>query len=336
MKQKYAVAIGSFLILCVPQNVSSQEICAALLAQGIRDTSSNQISESRFNELKSNVCNSNYDSYSKAAQKAMNGGFDLPGIFGISFGSSNSNQEYGTKWSNFCKSDYSTAMSNTETKSYFSTANRAVLNSFDNCVNNTSERFIRYIEPQANGKTFAIIFNNRRQGVGSFEIVKISLTNATSGQVIKFKDACDFDHELPWKTGSLNAISIVCRKSPEDSIVVSGTTTAGNIDPIEVPAITNPSPTVEDRISKIEGGLLSVKQDIKHSISKVEEADKKLSDRIENLGKNDKRIDQPGTFNTQTGICPPGTFMVGVRHQLDSGEKNGVTSWLGYICRSLN
>ena len=69
------------------------DICVALLAQGIRDTSSQQVTESRFNELRSNVCNSSYDSYSKAAQQAASGGLDVPGIFGISFGSANATTE---------------------------------------------------------------------------------------------------------------------------------------------------------------------------------------------------------------------------------------------------
>jgi hypothetical protein len=191
---------------------ASADICAALLAQGIRDTSSQQITEARFNELKANVCNSNYDSYSKAASQAMTGGFDLPGIFGISFGSANANQEYSTKWSNFCSSNYGRAMTNSEIKSYFSTANRAVLNSFDNCVNITSERFVRYVEPQSDGRTFAIVFNNRRQGNPAFQIVKISLTNSTTGQTMNLKESCDFDQDLPWSTAPLNAISTVCRK----------------------------------------------------------------------------------------------------------------------------
>jgi hypothetical protein len=167
------------------------DICAALLAQGIRDTSSQQVSEARFNELKSNVCNANYDSYSKAASQAMTGGFDLPGVFGISFGSANANSEYSTKWSNFCQSDYGRAMSNSEMKSYFSTADRAVLNSFDNCVNVTAERFIRYVEPQPDGRTFSIVFNNRREGNPAFTVIGVSLTNSTSGQVMDVLETCD-------------------------------------------------------------------------------------------------------------------------------------------------
>jgi hypothetical protein len=239
------------------------DICSALLAQGIRDTSSQQVSESRFNELRSNICNSSYDSYSKAASQAMSGGFDVPGIFGISFGSANADTEYSTKWKNFCQADYNLAISNSELRTYFSTANRSVLNSFDNCVNVTSERFIRFVEPQADGKTFSITFDNKRQGNATFKVLGISLTDSTTGQVMDVQQSCDvpppFKHSFPWDTGipqmNTNAFSIVCRKSPADTVVVAGTTSAGNIDPVSVQAVPAPGPTIADRVAALEANL---------------------------------------------------------------------------------
>jgi hypothetical protein len=241
------------------------DICAALLAQGIRDTSSQQVSEARFNELRSNICNSSYDSYSKAASQAMSGGFDVPGIFGISFGSANADMEYSTKWRNFCQADYGLAISNSELRTYFSTANRAVLNSFDNCVNVTSERFIRFVEAQPDGRTFSITFDNKRQGNATFRVLAISLTNSTTGQVMNILQSCDapppFNHSFPWDTGvsqmNTNAFSIVCRKNPNETIVVAGTTSAGNIDPVVVHAVPVPGPTIADRVSALEANLAS-------------------------------------------------------------------------------
>jgi hypothetical protein len=162
--------------------LAQSSACTALLAQGIRDTSSLQITEYRFNQIKSNVCNSNYDTFAKASSQAMNGGFDLPGVFGISFGSANANSDYTQKWSNFCQSDYSKAISNAELRSFVSTANQSVLHSFDNCVNTTAERFIRYVEPQPDGKTFAMVFKNKREGMASFVINNVNLTDATDGE----------------------------------------------------------------------------------------------------------------------------------------------------------
>lgn len=255
----------------------SADVCTALLAQGIRDTSSTQVTEARFNELKSNVCNSNYDSYSKSAAQALTGGFDMPGVFGISFGSATANSEYSTKWTNFYQASYALAISNVELKTYFSTANRAVLNSFDNCVNATTERFIRYVEPQADGGTYSVTFNNRRQGDATFQVIGVSLTNSSSGQVIKVLEACDvpepFKHDFPWNTGGtwngtplhLNAFSIVCRRNANDRVVVAGTTTAGMIDPVVVQPIPTPGPTIGDRVAALEG----VAQNLEHLVALV-------------------------------------------------------------------
>jgi hypothetical protein len=54
-----------------------------------------------------------------------------------------------------------------------------------------------------------------------------------------------------------NAFSIVCRKNETDTVVVGGTTTAGNIEPVIVPAVPNPGPTIGDRVSALEANLAS-------------------------------------------------------------------------------
>ena len=263
-KLRVAISVTTLAtFLATPANAS--DICAELLAQGIRDTSSQQVTEARFNELRSNICNASYDSYSKAAQQAASGGFDVPGIFGISFGSANADTEYSTKWTNFCQADYNLAIANSELRTYFTTANRSVLNSFDNCVNVTSERFIRYVEPQPDGLTFSITFDNKRQGNATFKVLGISLTDSTAAQVMDVRHSCDvpppFNHSFPWDTGvaemNTNAFSIVCRKTANHSVVVAGTTSAGNIDPVVIPAVPSPGPGIADRVAALEASLAS-------------------------------------------------------------------------------
>ena len=75
--------------------------------------------------------------------------------------------------------------------------------------------------------------------------------------------SCDvpspFNHSFPWDTGvpqmNTNAFSIVCRKTPSDTVVVAGTTSAGNIDPVVVQAVPAPGPNIADRVSALEAGL---------------------------------------------------------------------------------
>lgn len=52
-----------------------------------------------------------------------------------------------------------------------------------------------------------------------------------------------------------NAFSIVCRKKPNEAMVVAGTTSAGNIDPVVVPAIPSPGLGIADRVAALEAGL---------------------------------------------------------------------------------
>src|SRR5207237_1167800 len=116
-----------------------------------------------------------YDSYSKARSMAAGGGFDIIGVFGISGSAATADAEYSTKWTSFCQSNYGLAISNGELKSYFSVANRHLLDSFDRCVEKeiNSEKFIRYVETQADGRTFNIIFKDRRRGNDRFKIISL-------------------------------------------------------------------------------------------------------------------------------------------------------------------
>jgi len=58
---------------------------------------------------------------------------------------------------------------------------------------------------------------------------------------------------LPFDTKPLNSYSIVCRKKAEDTVVVSGITDAGNIDPVSVPGVPGAGPNIGDKVSALEG-----------------------------------------------------------------------------------
>jgi hypothetical protein len=273
----------------------------------------------------------------------MSGGFDLPGLFGISAGSATSNSDYGVKWSNFCQANYATAMSNSDLSTYFSTANQSVLHSFDNCVNVTSEQFIRYVQPQEDGKTFAIVFDNKSGGDASFTIESITLTISGGGSM-RVQDDCDFRHPFPWGTRPLHSISIVCRKRPEEAVVVNATTSAGNIVPVTVPAVPAPGPGIADRVAAIEGvvGTLSgntqaLTQNIQSLSQKVSTNETNIvitKNRITSLATGDDTQIEPGG-NGGTKTCPKGSFLVAVHSQIDDGGPHGIASWLYAVCRKV-
>ena len=58
---------------------------------------------------------------------------------------------------------------------------------------------------------------------------------------------------MPFDTKPLNSYSIVCRKKAEDTVVVSGITDAGNIDPVSVPGVPGAGPNIGDKVSALEG-----------------------------------------------------------------------------------
>lgn len=73
------------------------------------------------------------------------------------------------------------------------------------------------MEPQPDGKTFAMVFKNKREGMASFVINNVNLTDATDGATLSVKDSCDFQQNFPFDTQPLNAFSIVCRKKAQNT-----------------------------------------------------------------------------------------------------------------------
>ncbi len=235
------------------------DICEALLDQGIRDVQSSNISESRFNEIKASVCTADYDSYSKAQSESASGGFDIPGYFGISASDANANTEYSTKWSTFCGADYSKATSDSQIRTFVSTINQGILGAFNHCVDVNSERFIRYVQPDPAGSQFTIVFQNRGGGVGGFRVDQLTILDATTNRKLDPTKDCDLPSPIPYDTNGYTALNILCTKSAADTVVVSGKATLGLIDPVSVPAVPTPPPSVADRVTVLEGGFQALK-----------------------------------------------------------------------------
>jgi hypothetical protein len=234
------------------------DTCSEMLKYGVRDVQTTNLTESRFNEVRQSVCTSSYDSYSKATSSAQSGGFDVVGYFGISGSNSNAANEYATKWSNFCQADYGKAISDTDLRTYSSTINLGLLQYFDRCVSITAEQFIRYVQPSQDGKTFSIVFNNRRSGVAGFQIDQLTLKDTTTGGTLDPTKDCDLPSTLPYNTHGYNALNIVCSKAADHEVIVNGMTTAGLIEVVRVPAVPTPPPALSDRVTAIAADLKAV------------------------------------------------------------------------------
>jgi len=240
--------------------IAQNSVCEALLQHGVRDTSITDFSQDRFLEIRAQSCNENYSTLEKASAQAQSGALDIPGYLGINASSSDANSEYNKKYSLLCSSDYNKAVADTTIHSFISTINAALLQSFDKCVENTQERFIRYVEPRAGGKVFSIVFRNNRLGNPSFTLRQLTIFDATTGASIT-PDAlhCDLPKPLPIDTSPDNAMTILCFKPAADELVVSAQTSAGPIDPVTIPAVPPPPPGIEGKLADLEGKLEIIK-----------------------------------------------------------------------------
>jgi len=108
-KRALAACATVFFIGSGSLRAAPSEFCSSLLAQGVRDTASTNLTEARFFEIKSNVCNQNYDSLQKANSQAASGGIDVPGYLGVTGADNTAASEYSQRYAAMCKSDFSTA-----------------------------------------------------------------------------------------------------------------------------------------------------------------------------------------------------------------------------------
>lgn len=260
----------------IGSSAQAQTVCESLLAQGIRDTTTTNITEARFADVRSNVCNSNYSNYGKASSSAASGGFDLIGVFGINAGGATASSEYDTKWSQLCSASYNKATSDTNIATYVNTINANILKSFDNCVNVTAERFIRYVQPAPDGKTFNIIFRNKLSGLTGFKIAQLTIRNTSTGKDLDPTKDCDLRSPIPFDTLGFNTWSIVCQKPAEHSVVVSAITSAGAIEPVAVPAVPSPPPGAAEQIAALKGEIES----LKGQVSSLQSASGDLKSRL--------------------------------------------------------
>lgn len=246
----------------------TSDLCVSILNQGIRDTQTVDVSEHRFNELRSEVCKSNYDTFSKASSASASGGLDVPGIVGVSGSEEHADQVYSERRNNFCSADYAKATLDTNLRTYLSSANQAMLNVLDNCVKLTSEQFVRYVEPTPDGHIFIINFINKSEGRAGFTLSKLTLLDEITDQVLDPTKDCDLDSAIPYEVKEENALRITCRKVKEHPVKVSAKTSLGWIKPVSVAGVPSAPPGITERVTKIEGDLAALNKSVDKKISR--------------------------------------------------------------------
>ena len=234
------------------------DLCKALLSQGIRDTASVVLSRSNFNMSRSTICDSRYSRYEAAQQLQESGGLDIPGIFGVDAGSTSASSQYEERWSRYCGSDYNVISSNDDLRTYASNASTALLNSFDHCIDDLSERFIRYINPAPDGGGFTVVLQNRTNGIATFNLTGLDIldTTASPSVFLSARDNCQVKNHalnIPEPSGQTNELTITCKKPKDHSVTVTAhVDKGGNIDSVIVPESPQAGPTIAERVQMLE------------------------------------------------------------------------------------
>jgi hypothetical protein len=157
MRHKCASAIlvvSSILALAGASH--AQEVCTALLKDGVFDNTNITQTPSKYKHAQSVVCSSTYSDYTNAQKQSADAGISLDDILGSfgSFGYHNDSSSYGSSRSAFCSQNQNELYI---TKSYvqkLSTANVGLANAFNKCINSLSKGFEYYVETTPNAAQF--------------------------------------------------------------------------------------------------------------------------------------------------------------------------------------
>jgi hypothetical protein len=362
MWPKLAVALATISI-CSP--AASQEICAQLLQQGVRDVSTTDTTEARFALLKAAICTTQYDTLDKARSASGSGGLDVVGVFGVSGSGSDASSEYSSRYNNYCSSNYSNASSDSTLRTYTATANQKLLDSFDKCVANTSERFIRYVEPQPDGRSFNVVFLNKTGAASGFTVSALTILDTTESNFLAPEDACQSGTKkisFPLKD-SFNTVILSCKKVADHQYVVHGISDRGPILPIVIPAVPKPPIGLEERVAALDSRVSEIKTLQEQLANKITDSVTQLGIKIQsesaaNLAKWDVQSkkdaneymfgtwatgqtdqarpygDDGSRFSGQAvNFCPAGSYVSGLQGFVANGGTNVVD--IRFWCRSI-
>ncbi|RVH92234.1 hypothetical protein CN074_28855 [Sinorhizobium medicae] len=360
---KITVALAAISI-CSP--AASQEICAQLLQQGVRDVSTTDTTEARFALLKASMCTTQYDTLDKARSASASGGLDVVGVFGISGSGSDASSEYSSRYNDYCSSNYSNASSDSTLRTYTATANQKLLDSFDKCVANTSERFIRYVEPQPDGRSFNVVFLNKIGAASGFTVSALTILDTTESNFLAAEDVCQSGTQkisFPLRD-SFNTVILSCKKVADHQYVVHGISDRGPILPIVIPAVPKPTIGLEERVAALDSRISELKTLEEQLSNKLTDSVAQLGSKIQsesdaNLAKWDVQstkeaneymfgtwasgqINQARPFGDDgsryngkgVNFCPAGSYVSGLQGFVNNGAATD-SSEIRFWCRSI-
>ncbi|CAJ5252584.1 Uncharacterised protein [Burkholderia pseudomallei] len=246
--------------------------CKAVLDQGLFDQDSLTFNTASFILNRNTICKSDYSKFDEAHALAASGGFDIPGVFGISGSDAEASQRYEETWHNYCQAQYDEVQNNSSLRSIAQHASAAILGSFDHCIDVLGERTVRYIKPTDAGSGFTIFIEKHVNGYQEIQIEGIDMLDNETGQPLPIS-GCYRNNEplsislLPLKSNGSNQLSVLCAKPKNHSISVKVTSSAGDVPTVTVPASPPAPPSLVDRVQILENKSRSLAELIELSSS---------------------------------------------------------------------
>lgn len=119
-------------------------------------------------------------------------------ILGLNGSDEQNSQNYSQQWQKFCRANFNQVNDSAEFRSITEHVSAAILQSFDHCIDELSDRTIRCIVPSPNGAGFTIHVERHGNGAAqSPEISGIDMldTNATQGRAFLPISNCEYENK---------------------------------------------------------------------------------------------------------------------------------------------
>jgi len=296
------------LVLLVPINVQSSEICNALLENGVRDNFSTYTNEDTFDVYKRALCSEKFSTYDKYASALKNDNISIgygDYSLGLTGNSDKKRKEFSSKYETYCDStfDLSSVKKRFMRKSAVISSNLA--SAFNSCVSShlsayKASRGLRlYIDATVQDDFESFTIRLDRNTNSDTTVKNISPLNVSC----KYGDNSIVSGSII--SGSKVAIS--CKKSAKKAVTFSITTDGeGYSNDVTIPAS-------KDRLYELEARLIELEEQL--SINSPEKVIIAVKDNRCPAGWRDyapaygmfiRGIDKTG--NTDTANRPHGNF----------------------------
>lgn len=202
-----------------------QDVCKAILAYGIHDTSESFSDKQHYQLVKTAICKSEIDTYDKAIKASKNGGVDIIDVLSLSGSGAIDSRNFAEKKRGFCESNYSEASGSLGSVTRIRKASSVIANAFSDCIK-SMQGFFGYVTQHEDKEAFSVQLFNKTGGDQTFYLEELS------GSPVDI--ACNNDEHLASKDKPIKIVgskSISCKNlDPNKGFLLSVNTNLGALE----------------------------------------------------------------------------------------------------------